>query len=157
MNQVLSGNVPFHNRTTELTVVMALTIKNERPAPYPSTSPTGESYDAAWDYASSCWDSEPTARPSLALARKSFAPSPPTYAVLEIRSGATGTPTVAVKFYLEELYHARLIGAGGFGEVFTLVKEEMGQVALKRLRGAGDEAELRESRRVSPIIRVPES
>lgn len=154
VRQVLSGHKPFHTIHSDTDVVRALIAGQFLPDPTPATSATGESYSAAWGFASSCWNKKASARPSLGLARTRFGPVPPTYFLLKARQTASlpaGPSTQPVRFYPDELSRARKIGAGGFGDVFLVTKEGLGQVAMKRLRESGDEHALRESRRVRII------
>lgn len=122
----------------------------------PRESATGQSYLAAWEFALSCWSRDPSACPSLGLVRARFGSAPAAYFILE--TGHPASPLVLpsnelVRFYPDELNGAKKIGAGGFGKVFLVVKQELGQVAMKRLREVGDEDALRESRhaRVVPL------
>ncbi|KAG8908607.1 hypothetical protein FRB99_004895 [Tulasnella sp. 403] len=64
--EVLSGKVPFFDRETEVTVMVMVIQRKERPPREPEASLEGISYSYLWDAAELCWKDDPDERPTMA-------------------------------------------------------------------------------------------
>ncbi|KAG8908832.1 hypothetical protein FRB99_003070 [Tulasnella sp. 403] len=62
--ELLSGKLPLHNIEDSVVAAVALT-RGRRPLREPECSPSGESYEAIWNIAESCWQEEPEGRPPI--------------------------------------------------------------------------------------------
>ncbi|KAG8895267.1 hypothetical protein FRC01_012472, partial [Tulasnella sp. 417] len=70
--EVLTGKVPFHDLFVDAAVMLAVMQNGVRPRPFPTHSPTGESYQRIWNIAARCWRKDPNTRPTMKQVFESF-------------------------------------------------------------------------------------
>ncbi|KAG9022467.1 hypothetical protein FS837_006340 [Tulasnella sp. UAMH 9824] len=66
--EVLTGEVPFHDLISDMAVMYAVILGDERPPKIPVQSSNGVSYERIWEVASDCWAKTPSDRIPMSVA-----------------------------------------------------------------------------------------
>ena len=65
LNQILSGRTPYPHIKADITVMMEVCSRNQRPSREPEAAPDGTSYRRVWRVAERCWPTNPAERISM--------------------------------------------------------------------------------------------